>query len=183
MDKKFLLHGYARAVSKPYRITIICLGNICRSPIGEAVVRDRLSSAGLGGQVTVDSAGTGDWHVGQNANVRALSALADAGYALDHAARQITQTWFSEIDLALVMDSANYADVSHLAELSGEECDLHMMRHFDPALSHLSEPDSELDVPDPYHGTDQDFQDVLRMIEQAADGLITSLLPRFRPSA
>ena len=74
----------------PYRITVVCLGNICRSPIGEAVLRARLVDAGLADRVLVDSAGTGDWHLGHPADPRALATLDAHGYPHDHVARQIT---------------------------------------------------------------------------------------------
>ena len=165
-------------MSTPYRITVICLGNICRSPIGEAVLRDRIAAVGLADQISVDSAGTGDWHIGQGANVKSITTLTEHGYDLDHTARQITPSWFADIDLALVMDTNNYADVAALIELSGAQVELRMMRAFDPALSGITEPDPVLDVPDPYRGTMEDFTTVLKMIEAASDGLVSELALR-----
>ncbi|NDF96834.1 MAG: protein tyrosine phosphatase, partial [Proteobacteria bacterium] len=75
--------------SRPFRITVVCLGNICRSPIGEAVLRDRVAEAGLADLVQVDSAGTGDWHLGHDADPRARAVLQQHGYPLSHQARQI----------------------------------------------------------------------------------------------
>lgn len=159
-----------------FRITAVCLGNICRSPIAEAVIRDRVEAAGLGDVVVVDSAGTGDWHIGHDADPRSLSTLAANQYLLDdHTARQITADWFHQLDLVLAMDSANYRDLQVVASRAGVEPDLHMLRAFDPALSHLQAPHPELDVPDPYYGGDDGFNDVLAMIEAAADGLLTQL--------
>lgn len=169
-------------MTTPYRITIICLGNICRSPIGEAVLRDRLAAVGLTEQIAVDSAGTGDWHIGQGANAKSITTLNQHGYQLDHTARQITPSWFADIDLALVMDTNNFADVAALIEISGAQVELRMMRAFDPALSGIAEPDPALDVPDPYHGTMDDFLSVLRMIEAACDGLVTELALRVSSS-
>lgn len=165
-------------MSKPYQVTVICLGNICRSPIGEAVLRDRIAEVGLAEQITVDSAGTGDWHIGQGANAKSITTLNQHGYQLDHTARQITPSWFEDIDLALVMDTKNYSDVGALIEISGSQVELRMMRAFDPALSGITEPDPALDVPDPYHGTMDDFLTVLRMIEAASDGLVSELALR-----
>lgn len=173
--KDFCTSGYPQPVPNPYRITVICLGNICRSPIGEAVLRDRIANAGLAGQVSVDSAGTGDWHIGQGANIKSITTLNQHGYELDHTARQITPSWFAGIDLALVMDTSNYADVAALIEASGAQVELRMMRAFDPALRGSTEPDPALDVPDPYHGTMADFVTVLQLIEAAADGLVSEL--------
>jgi protein-tyrosine phosphatase len=159
----------------PYRITVVCLGNICRSPIGEAVLRARLVEAGLGDRVQVDSAGTGDWHLGHPADPRALSTLDAHGYPHDHVARQIAPHWMDGIDLLLAMDEANYADLQ--AMLAGADTpELRMMRSFDPALAHLPEPHPELSVPDPYYGGPEEFDEVLRMIEKAADGIVDGLL-------
>lgn len=165
--------------SARYRITAVCLGNICRSPIAEAVIQHRVEVAGLTDVVVVDSAGTGDWHLGHGADPRSLSTIAANAYALDgHTARQITPEWFTDLDLVLAMDSTNYRNLMVMAAQSGVQPDLHMLRSFDPALAHVVAPDPELDVPDPYYGGDDGFADVLAMIEQAADGLITQLPAR-----
>jgi protein-tyrosine phosphatase len=164
------------APAEPYRITVVCLGNICRSPIGEAVLRQRLAAAGLADRVRVDSAGTGDWHLGQGADPRALAVLDAHGYPHDHTARQITPNWFADIDLVLAMDESNYANLERLIERSGQSPELRMMRSYDPELAHLAEPHPELDVPDPYYGGPEGFETVLTMIEQAADGLVSDLL-------
>lgn len=165
--------------SQPYRVTAVCLGNICRSPIAEAVLRDRVESAGLGDVVVVDSAGTGDWHRGDPADPRSLATLAANEYVLDgHIARQITHDWFDSLDLVLAMDSSNFQNLQMLAARAGVEPDLHMLRTFDPSLAHLSQPHPELDVPDPYYGGDDGFNDVLRMIERASDGLVAQLPAR-----
>jgi len=160
----------------PYRITVVCLGNICRSPIGEAVLRSRLAGAGLGDRVVVDSAGTGDWHLGHPADPRALAALDAAGYPHDHVARQIRPHWFEGIDLVLAMDESNYDDLRRMIPADGPE--LRMFRSFDPVLAGLAEPHPDLAVPDPYYGGPEGFTEVLHMIEQAADGLVDGLLAR-----
>ena len=165
-------------MSEPYRITVVCLGNICRSPIGEVVLRDRVTTAGLGDRVVVDSAGTGDWHLGHGADPRSLAVLDSHGYEHSHTARQITPTWMSEIDLLLAMDETNYANLERIVAHSGVEPELRMMRSFDPALAHLPEPHPDLDVPDPYYGGPEGFVDVLQMLERASDGVVTWLHER-----
>lgn len=164
--------------ARPFRITVVCLGNICRSPMAEAVLRQRLADAGLNELVTVDSAGTGDWHLGHDADPRARATLAAAGYPLEHRSRQIDHTWFEEIDLVIAMDTDNYRDLQQLATASGQPVDVRMMRSFDPALRHLPEPHDELAVPDPYYGGDGGFVEVLAMLESAADGLVAELPAR-----
>jgi len=163
---------------EPYRITVVCLGNICRSPIGEVVLRDRIFAAGLADRVSVDSAGTGDWHLGHGADPRSLAVLDAHGYAHAHTARQITSTWMADIDLLLAMDESNYANLERMVAHSGVEPNLRMMRAFDPALAHLPEPHPELDVPDPYYGGPEGFVDVLQMIERASDGVVAWLHER-----
>ena len=168
--------------STPCRITSVCLGNICRSPSAEAVIRDRATTAGLGSLVTVDSAGTGDWHLGHGADPRSLSTLASHGYPLEgHISRRIDADWFDGLDLVLAMDSMNYRDLLALAAMTDSEPDVRMLRSFDPALAHLEAPHPELDIPDPYYGRDDGFGNVLRIIEQATDRLITPLSALLEP--
>ncbi|MGB4324409.1 MAG: low molecular weight protein-tyrosine-phosphatase [Candidatus Nanopelagicales bacterium] len=164
-----------------YRITTVCLGNICRSPMAEAVLRDRIEQAGLTNRVAVDSAGTGDWHIGHDADERALSTLSDHDYSLkSHRARQIDSTWMNGLDLIVVMDSSNYTNVEYMINNSDHSPELIMFRAFDPELSHLPMPHPDLDVPDPYYGSGDGFTTVLQMIERASDGLIAQLPQRLR---
>jgi protein-tyrosine phosphatase len=175
-----ILFGHRATVSAvtTYRITAVCLGNICRSPIAEAVLRDRVAAAGLGEVVLVDSAGTGDWHIGRDADPRTIATLSAHDYDLDHRARQIAADWFADLDLVLAMDSSNYQNLQIMAAEAGIDADIRMIRSFDPVLAHLDEPHPELDVPDPYYGGDDGFVDVLRMIERAADALVVELPAR-----
>ncbi len=167
-------------VPRPYRITTVCLGNICRSPMAEVVLRQRIAEAGFGEQVVIDSAGTGDWHLGYPADERAQGELARNGYvpATGHSARQISYTWMSELDLIVAMDSSNYRNLQDMVAHSGHEPELAMFRSFDPELAHLDAPHPDLDVPDPYYGQGDGFTVVLNMIERATDGLISQLPAR-----
>jgi low molecular weight protein-tyrosine phosphatase len=151
----------------PYRILLVCLGNICRSPMAEAVLRAELDRAGLGGAVTVDSAGTGDWHVGGRMDSRARDELGRRGYdGARHRARQIRPSWLAQRDLVLAMDESNLTDLSRMAGARPAERDrIRLLRSFDPR----SGPDAE--VPDPYDGTSASFGAVLDFIEAAAGGL------------
>ena len=164
--------------ASPFRITTVCLGNICRSPMAEAVIRARVTDAGLDELVLVDSAGTDGWHIGEDADPRALQTLRAAGYDLAHAGRQITTEWFLEPgrpNLLLTMDSSNYATVIALAPDDDARERIRMMRSFDPALEGVPEGDPRLDVPDPWYGDHDGFADVLAMLEAAADGLVADL--------
>jgi protein-tyrosine phosphatase len=136
------------------RITCVCLGNICRSPIAAAVLAEELSDL----DVEVDSMGTGGWHVGEDADPRARAALARAGYAIDHRARQATASNLAGSDLVLAMDAANQHDLLGLGVQSV------LIRTFDLDAGHH-------DVPDPYYGTADGFDDVVMMVRAAVPGL------------
>ncbi|WP_459703153.1 low molecular weight protein-tyrosine-phosphatase [Stutzerimonas marianensis] len=146
------------------RILFVCMGNICRSPTAEAVVRAKLDEAGLADRILIDSAGTGDWHVGKAPDPRACEAAACRGYDLSALqARQVSPDDFHQFDLILAMDHDNLARLQ--AQRPGDaraEVDLLLRRY-----------GAEVDeVPDPYYGGAEGFEYVLRLIEQAADGLL-----------
>jgi protein-tyrosine phosphatase len=155
----------------PYRVCIVCMGNICRSPMAEAVLVAMLRDRGLAEQVAVDSAGTGDWHVGGPADPRAVDVLSHHMYdASGHRARQFEPGWFDERDLVLAADSSNAA---LLRRLTGPDHrgSLRLLRSFDAdAVTQ-----GDLDVPDPYYGEGDGFERVLVMIEAACRGLIDQI--------
>lgn len=157
---------------QPYRITVVCLGNICRSPMAEAVLRHRVADAGLADVIAVDSAGTGDWHIGHDMDARAFAALSARGYGSDHSARQIDANLLADADLVLAMDHHNYADLARLVRQSDSEPELRMMRSFDPELADVPDGDARLDVPDPYYDGPPEFDEVLDMLERAAAGIV-----------
>ena len=159
-----------RDPSGPYRICCVCLGNICRSPMAEAVLREQLKKAGLDGKVVVDSAGTGGWHVGDPADERALETLRAHGYdGTSHLARQFDPAWFTDRDLIVAMDNKNLQSLRWLAP-DGMASKLVRLRSFDPASR-----GGDLDVPDPYYDGPRGFEEVLAMVEAACDGLIDHL--------
>ncbi len=147
------------------RILFVCLGNICRSPSAEAVFRHRAEAAGLDGDVTVDSAGTGDWHVGKRADPRAIAAARGRGVEVTSIARQVRTSDFERFDLLIAMDSSNHADLTAMP--GADPGRLRMMREF------AGEPG--LDVPDPYYGAEDGFDEVLDILERACDGLIAEI--------
>lgn len=152
----------------PYRVAVVCLGNICRSPMADVVVNDRLESAGLDGRVEVISAGTGGWHIGGPMDRRAAALLTTHGYdATRHRAQQIEAAWFDDVDLVLAMDTDNFADLVELGPASR----VRMFRDFDPRVR----PVGDRDVPDPYFGGDDGFEDVLAIVERTADVLVAVL--------
>jgi protein-tyrosine phosphatase len=159
-----------------YRIGVVCLGNICRSPMADVVLNRRLDEAGLADRVEVVSSGTGDWHVGGPMDRRAAALLTAHGYdATRHRAQQIGTDWFEDCDLILAMDSSNLADIVALgADRSTGR--VRMFRDFDPRAD-----DADRDVPDPYYGGDDGFDHVLAMVERTAAALVAALPTALEP--
>ncbi len=153
--------------SFPMSIVFVCSGNICRSPMAEVVLRQRLAQHGLSETVSVRSAGTGAWHVGEPADPRAQATLEAHGYSVDHTARQIGPEDL-DADLLLVADKGHLQDVRSLLEsdTDGDTDKVRLIRSFDPTAP------ADAEVPDPYYGGDEGFVDVLGMIERAVDGLV-----------
>jgi protein-tyrosine phosphatase len=152
------------------RLLFVCMGNICRSPTAEGVMRGLLREQGLEDAVEVDSAGTGDWHAGSPPDARAAAAASARGVTLAGAARQITAADFADYDLILAADRRNLGDLQ-AALPAGARAKLHLLREFDPASA--GAPD--LDVPDPYYGGDAGFEHVLDLVEAACRGLLDAL--------
>jgi protein-tyrosine phosphatase len=151
------------------RLLFVCMGNICRSPTAEGVMRRLLEEAGLTDRVEVESAGTGGWHVGEPPDERATLAARRRGVTLAGAARQVRAADFRDFDLLIAMDRANLREL--LAAAPDEEAAerVRLLREFDPASS------GDLDVPDPYFGGDRGFETVLDMVEAACRGLLDEL--------
>ena len=157
-----------------YRVAVVCLGNICRSPIADVVVNALLDEAGLRDDVEVTSAGTGTWHVGEPMDARAAAVLTRSGYdASTHRARHFDEDWHDH-DLILVMDHANLADV--LAELPPDRHDrVRLFRSFDPEVAVDVGPADVPGVPDPYYGGPDGFDEVLAIVERTAHRLVAEL--------
>ena len=152
------------------RVPFVCLGNICRSPTAEGVLRHKLREAGLADQVEVASAGTGDWHVGKAPDKRSQAAAKLRGYDLSaQRAQQVTRADFATYDLILAMDNSNLRHLKAMQPAKGKaELDLFLRRY-----------QSEVDeVPDPYYDGDQGFEQVLDLIERASDLLVIELKGR-----
>jgi protein-tyrosine phosphatase len=163
-------------MSEPYRVAVVCLGNICRSPMAHVVLESRLEQAGLAEEVEVASAGTGGWHEGEPMDPRAASTLQAAGYdPTRHRARTFGTDWYAEHDLLLAMDHSNHADMAEVSPGVDTQGRLRMFRSFDPDAT----PDADDEVPDPWYGGEEGFRQVLAMVERTADGLVADL-PRLR---
>jgi protein-tyrosine phosphatase len=146
-----------------YAVALVCLGNICRSPTAHVVLESRLREAGLDDRVSVESSGTGDWHVGRPMDRRAAATLSGAGYdPTRHRAQQYDASAVDRFDLVLAMDHDN------LADLGGRSERVALFRDFDPV-------GTGEDVPDPYYGGADGFADVLTLVERTSDALSAAL--------
>lgn len=139
--------------------------------MAEVILRDELAAAGLAGKVEVDSAGTGDWHLGEAMDPGARAELSRRGYdGSRHEARQIQPSWLADYDLILAMDRGNLASLRRMAagdsEVAGR---IRLMRSFDPSAAEQSE------VPDPYNGGPEEYAQVFDLVEPAARGLVNQL--------
>ena len=142
--------------AEPIRVCLVCLGNICRSPMAEAVLRHKVAQAGLA----------------DTADPRALETLSDAGYdASAHVARQFTADWFERFDLVLALDRDTFATLNPLAPDEEAASTLQMLRAYDSEALAAG----ELDVPDPFYGAKAGFELALHQVERACDGLVSTL--------
>lgn len=151
----------------PVKILFVCLGNICRSPTAHGIFEKMISDAGLQELIMVDSAGTGDWHIGKSPDPRAREAALSRNHDLSHlVARQVRPEDFLEFDYILAMDKQNLWDLKAMAlpEFSGR---LELFLEY--GSSDLEE------VPDPYSGGREGFEQVLDLVEDAAQGLLVNL--------
>lgn len=156
---------------RPYRICFVCSGNICRSPTAEVVTRQLVTAAGLAEQIEVDSAGTGGWHVGDDADGRAIAALRKRGYPIrGHAAKQFRASDFADRDLVVALDSGHLRELRRLAPTADDAAKVRLLRSFDPAADL-----TDLDVPDPYYAGAAEFERVLALVETSCHGLVADI--------
>jgi protein-tyrosine phosphatase len=158
-----------------FRVSFVCSGNICRSPMAEIVFRDMARTAGYGSALTVTSAGTGDWHVGERADARTIAALRKAGYdGTQHRARQFETAQFENLDLVVALDRSHERILTSWAPTQLDRTKIRLLLSFDP-----TQPTS-LDVPDPYYADAAVFETVLQSIERACRSLFSQLEPALR---
>ena len=151
-------------------VLFVCLGNICRSPIGERVLAHRLEEEGLSDRVRVDSAGTGAWHQGEPPDPRSAEVAMRHGITLRGRARSISVQDFHEFNYILAMDRSNLQDLRHLESESDGSAVLTLFREFDPRQ------DGDLDVPDPYYGGPDGFDLMFEMIDRTCAAFVQHLL-------
>jgi protein-tyrosine phosphatase len=158
-------------------VAMVCLGNICRSPMAAAVLSNKAQNLTEVG-IIVSSAGTSGWHIGEGPHPTSKLVWEKAGYLHDHKATQFKVNDYFVNDYILVMDSSNFENVISLAPSQEDASKVFYLRSFDPALSHIDPLSSEyfkLEVPDPYNQSEDAYRTVLEMIESAVDGFIAKV--------
>lgn len=156
------------------RLCFVCSGNICRSPTAEVVMQLLVEEAGLSAQVELDSAGTGSWHVGEQADVRTRNAARRRGLGITHRARQLVPADLRAFDLLLAIDTSHLQHLQAMRARHGGSAELALLRAFDPAAG------DDLDIPDPYYGDRGGFELVLDQCEAACRGLLAHVQARLR---
>jgi protein-tyrosine phosphatase len=152
-----------------YSISFVCMGNICRSPTAEAVMRHLVEEAGLSERIHIDSAGTGAWHVGEARDARSRAVGQRRGMPLSGAARQFSEKDFARFDYVLAMDRDNRRELLDRAPNEAAQAKVRLLRSFDPAVQ------GEADVPDPYYGGPEGFENVFDICLSACQGLLAEL--------
>lgn len=149
------------------KILMVCLGNICRSPMAQGILEKKVAETEL--EIQVDSAGTSDYHINQAPDSRAISKTKEYGIDISHyRGRQLQKEDFTIFDHIFVMDTSNYNNALELTETEEERSKLQM-------ILNLSQPNSNMSVPDPYFGGEEGFENVYRLLDSACDILIENL--------
>jgi protein-tyrosine phosphatase len=151
------------------RLLFVCLGNIVRSPLAEALFIQETQKMGLGSRFSADSAGVSGWHVGEAPDPRMVRVAAARGLLYDHRSRQVSARDLENFDLVIAMDRENYGDLRSLAANQEQIYKIHMLREWDPMGGPL------LSVPDPYYGGIDGFEEVFATIVRSVQGLVQAL--------
>lgn len=150
------------------KVLFVCLGNICRSPLAEAIFHHKIKEKGLEKRFEVDSCGTANYHIGDYPDSRTIKNALKNGIEINHLGRQLSFMDIENHDLIIPMDRSNYHSILQLESASRFIENIHLMREFDTV-------EKGSDVPDPYHGYEQDFQKVFEILDRSVEGLISYL--------
>jgi protein-tyrosine phosphatase len=150
------------------KVLFVCLGNICRSPLAEAIFLHKIKENGLGNDFEASSCGTADYNIGDPPDQRTIRNALEHKIEIQHVGRQLSNSDLEDFDLILPMDKSNFLAILTLKNASLHAHKVHLMREFDTQ-------GTGEDVPDPYSGTERDFQEVFEMLDRSIDGLIAYL--------
>lgn len=155
--------------SGKHTVLFICLGNICRSPAAEGIMKSLVEKEGMSDDFFIDSAAIGSWHIGQLPDSRMRKCGAEHGYRFDSHARQFQKSDFQHFDLIVVMDNENYRAITSMASSQADKDKVVRIADY---LTHHREYTT---VPDPYYGNYSDFELVIELLEDACQGLLDSI--------
>jgi protein-tyrosine phosphatase len=152
------------------KILFVCLGNICRSPLAEAIFKKQLAERGLEGRFLVDSCGTSGQHTGERPDARTIRNARHHQVEIDRVGRQLSAEDFPAFDLILAMDRSNHSHIIEMAgRVTGKKAEIRMMRSFDPEAL------GPQDVPDPWYGNEEGFEEIFQILWRTCQSLIDFL--------
>lgn len=154
---------------KPYTVVFVCLGNICRSPLGEGIFKKLVKEAGREAEFRIESAGLGSWHVGETPDSRSQIVARQHGIILDSTAQQFRAHDLQRFDLILALDEDIYDGLKRMAGNGPHLEKIHLLRETDPQAH------GNLEVPDPYYGDLSDFETAYQMVERSCRGWLERL--------
>jgi protein-tyrosine phosphatase len=157
---------------KKVRVLFVCLGNICRSPLGAAILKNKIKTYGWEAWVEVDSCGTSNYHIGDGADPRTIGIASLHGVPMVHCVRQLTEEDLENFDFIFAMDKSNYQNMLRLANGRDVRRKIRLMREFDPE-------GKGGEVPDPYHGGEKNFQEVYEILDRSTENFIQYLRKEF----
>lgn len=149
------------------KVLFVCLGNICRSPLAEAIFKHKLKERGLEGQVEADSCGTSNYHLGDSPDPRTIANAKKNGVLIEHCGRQLSVDDLEDFDYILAMDNSNFTNIHRILENENHKPKIQMMRDYDPQ--------GKGDVPDPYYGGEKGFQEVFEILDRTMEGFLDKL--------
>jgi protein-tyrosine phosphatase len=150
------------------RVLFVCLGNIIRSPLAEHLFRQQIEREGRSSEYQADSAGTAAWHVGEAPDPRMRKTAEGHGLSYTGQARQVEPQDFEDFDLIIAMDSSNFKNLLELTQSDGQRAKVRLMREFDSQAD-------EMDVPDPYYGGSEGFENTFEIVRRSVEGLVAAL--------